>query len=65
LSGGAKRLDAEVAGVSPNRADPARQREIGQMQAWRLSWGNGSMQAPLDPKPRSGGHEGPGEDMNH
>ncbi len=43
----------------------AQQREIGQMQAWRLSWGNGSTQAPANPKPGTGGHEVPGEDMNH
>src|SRR6266542_6340645 len=42
----------------------AQQREIGQMQAWRLARGNGSMLAPA-PTPGAGGHEVPGEDMNH
>ncbi len=42
----------------------AQQREIGQMQAWRLAWGNGSMLEPA-PTPGAGGHEVPGEDMNH
>ena len=43
----------------------AQQREIGQMQGWRLSWGNGSTRAPAESKPGMGGHEVPGEDMNH
>ncbi len=43
----------------------AQQREIGQMQAWRLSWGNGNSGPPAAPKPGTGGHEVPGEDMNH
>ena len=43
----------------------AQQREIGQMRTWRVSWGNGSTPAPAESKPGMGGHEVPGEDMNH
>jgi uncharacterized protein (DUF305 family) len=43
----------------------AQQREIGQMQAWRLSWGSASTQSPANTTPSKGGHEVPGEDMNH
>jgi uncharacterized protein (DUF305 family) len=44
----------------------AQQREIGQMQAWRLAWGAtvpGAVPASATAGP--GGHEVPGEDMNH
>jgi uncharacterized protein (DUF305 family) len=42
----------------------AQQREIGQMRAWRAAWGTSAPPAP-GPTPGSGGHEVPGEDMNH
>jgi uncharacterized protein (DUF305 family) len=45
----------------------AQQREIGQMQTWRLAWGaSGPGAVPAtSPTPGGGGHEVPGEDMNH
>jgi uncharacterized protein (DUF305 family) len=44
----------------------AQQREIGQMQAWRLAWGATVPGAvPASPTAGPGGHEVPGEDMNH